>query len=1481
MKKIVCLITVITIMLSSVIIGVNAVNQPSRYNLPVTFDDEYNPFSAIDNIYDNAAHRTDDGIEVIESGALNGSRSLKIGPVREGNQRTETVFAQMQPIANFSTSDFSKVSGIMFRIKIADDTNGRDHKFAIAVLQNNSSKKKMWLGNSAVVYDKDGEKISVRSEEHACYLPASFDGFVFLPLESARSENVSEPGYYDTYAKYPKKMVDLSKNHSIQLYFGDSSWNGTTVYCDDFATYSGKTAAEHYDTLKKMGYDITAVAQPEIYSLPLSFDNKYNPFISVNDVYDDAVHTGVIRPLLVSDAEALNGNLSLKIGPINAINQRTESNIAKMTAVSSFSKSDFTKVTGIMLRLKISDDIGDITHMLAVALRQNGVEKTTWLGNGAMVYDLAGNRVNTANVPLACNIPAGFDGFVFLPFASAQSEKVTVPGEYDMYDSFPDSMVDLANDYSLQVYFSDSSWNNTIVYLDDISIYSGTTHEKHLTFLKSLGYKISAVAQPDRYSLPLTFDNGLMPFNAVNDVYDDAVHWKKEGIFLVGGGETLNGSASVKVGPIKDGNQRTELNIVKMKAIPDFKKNDLAKATGILLRLKITGDGQKTHNFSIALRQDGVEKTTWLGRGAVAYDVTGKKINLTDISLACNLPGGFDGFVFLPFETAESEKVSVPGEYDTYGKFPESMVDLSKDYTMQIYFADDSYSGAVAFIDDMSVYSGSLHKDHLSALKSLGYNVTAVVQPERYSFPLKFDDGIMPFNAVDDVYDDTVHWKESGVELTSDAEALCGSKSVKIGPVRAGNQRTELNVVKMAPISGFSKKDFSSVTGVMLRVKIENGNSNSNYLLSFCLDQTGMKNRTWLGYGTSAYDLKGNPVELLDNDLNLSLPGDFDGYLFVPFATARSEVVTVAGHYDTYDTYPDSLVDLSKEYTMQVMLLSNWDNVTLYMDDMQIYKGDEHVNILKRLYSGIETVQQPKTYSLPFDFANGMTPFNPPVDGGLFVQNKNEHGTAGTVSYQKSDIRNRKVMRLDFAKDLIGAYNMYTTKASVRGNSNGKGLVLRVRTNAKESAGFTINTDWLTDDHIFFGSEAVLYDLKGEIVDSPREKQHWLAVSLPENFDGFVFIPYERGFIEKQNKYCIDVDGWKFSNKERLLMFTFYGEKQWQGSTLEIDYFGEYADTNYAGTIQSLGYSIDVTSELIYREIVGSARNKFFYNIRLNDSFENLKNWTVLTGKSQSDLNNYSDNCVELGNNVVNLLCKRNAGAYSTGAIRSVPKYSYGYYEATLSLPQNKGLESVFRIVTEGDYTAGGNAFEVDIAFLNEQYKLKTGYRYMEDHRPKANGGKVVDGEKEADINDTFANVSHTYGLLYTYNYLRFYVDGELVRIVENTFARSGVYIELAQNVIGDISEMSDKATKMSVSNVSYWEIDMDEMNTYDELSSDEKKFIADKADAANSGSDKKNDSRTTTSKVPFAIAILLGAIDVTLMIGTVSFIFVFKKKRG
>ena len=85
----------------------------------------------------------------------------------------------------------------------------------------------------------------------------------------------------------------------------------------------------------------------------------------------------------------------------------------------------------------------------------------------------------------------------------------------------------------------------------------------------------------------------------------------------------------------------------------------------------------------------------------------------------------------------------------------------------------------------------------------------------------------------------------------------------------------------------------------------------------------------------------------------------------------------------------------------------------------------------------------------------------------------------------------------------------------------------------------------------------------------------------------------------------------------------------------------------------------------------------------------------------------------------------------------------------------------------------------------------------------------------------------------------------------------------------------------MSVSNVSYWEIDMDEMNTYDELSSDEKKFIADKADAANSGSDKKNDSRTTTSKVPFAIAILLGAIDVTLMIGTVSFIFVFKKKRG
>lgn len=262
---------------------------------------------------------------------------------------------------------------------------------------------------------------------------------------------------------YFKTNIDLSEDYTFQMYLGDSSLNGSDVYIDDICVYSGEETTDHYELLRSLGYSISAVAQPSRYSLPLSFEEQYNPFINVNNIYDNAEHISGEGIALVSGSEALNGIFSLKVGPIREGNQRTMLTNAAMKAATDFSKTDFSKITGIMLRIKISGYTGIASHRFTVALRQDGVAKATWLGYGAAAYDLGGNKIEITTENLGLSLPAGFDGFVFMPLEYARSEQITEPGYYDNYQTHPESMVDLSKDYSFQIYLNDETYNGTTV----------------------------------------------------------------------------------------------------------------------------------------------------------------------------------------------------------------------------------------------------------------------------------------------------------------------------------------------------------------------------------------------------------------------------------------------------------------------------------------------------------------------------------------------------------------------------------------------------------------------------------------------------------------------------------------------------------------------------------------------------------------------------------------------------------------------------------------------------------------------------------------------------------------------------------------------------------------------------------------------------------------------------------------------------------
>ena len=1387
--------------------------QPVRYDLPLNFENGINPFVQITDIknWSPAAHIGDIGM-VGDGKTLAGSASLEIWKLATGCNRIDLNSALMNGISGFLKTDFGSVTGIMLRIKLSGGEKNAVKYLAFSATQNGVSRP-TYLGKGAAGYDLTGKPVTLTDCNLGIKLPGDFDGYLFLPFRTAQSETVTVAGTYDSYADHPESMVDFSKDYSLQPMFKDV-WDNTTVYMDDIQIYSGN---EHINFLKSHYSGITYVQQPDRYSFPLTFDDGISPFNSIDDVYDWQSHkrNGGVE---LTENSPLCGTTSVLVEQLRKGNNRTDLNEAKMAPVEGFSKTEFVNATGIMLRIKLSGGNAEAKYRFSITAVQSGIAKRTYLGKGAAGYDITGKPVTLHGGNLGIKLPGDFDGYLFLPFRTAQSETVTVPGTYDSYDNFPENLVDFSKDYSMTVSFfsyDSDDWGGITVMMDDMRVYSGN---EHINFLKTLYTGITYVQQPDRYSFPLTFDDGIMPFNAVNDIYDWEIHWKNSGVGLTTSA-ALCGSTSVQIDALRAGNNRTDLNDVKMQGIEGFSKTDFNSVTGVMLRIKLSGgDASAKRHFRIAARQDGLKKDTYLGKGAAGYDLNGNSVMLHGGNLGISLPGNFDGYLFLPFKTAQSETVTVAGSYDSYTDYPENLVDFSKDYTMVVTFWED-WGGTAVYLDDMRVYSGN---EHVNILKSLYPGITTVQQPERYSFPLIFDDGIMPFNAVNDIYNWEIHWRTSGVGLVSGAEALSGTASVKVDPLRAGNNRTDLNDVKMKGIEGFSKTDFSSVTGVMLRIKLSGGDASAQKHFRIAARQDGVKKDTFLGKGASAYDLEGNKISLTGGNLGVKLPGNFDGYLFLPFKTAQSETVTVAGTYDSYADYPENLVDFSKNYTMTVTFWEDWDGTTVYLDDIRVYSGDKHINILKNLYNGIKTVQQPEYYDLPIAFDKGMTPFTFELDGGRYAQN-NIYGTGAKLSYGRNSVGNG--LTIKFASDLTDAYSVYTSKAKVKIPEGAMGILLRVKTDAPESATMGVIADNWSTTSLQFGKNSLLYDLNGNAVEKPFESRHWLGCNLPEEFDGFVFIPLESGFNENQQKYYREATGLKLDGKIVDLQLIFYGEKLWAGKTFEVEYFGVYNDKNYVGTIEKLGYELDVDKGLSSNAILGNASNLFFYVQRLNDGFDEkniskLKNWILLDTTDLKLLNSYSPDNVSIGDGLLTLKyakASKDGKSYTAGAIRTKEKYSYGYYEANLTFPKLSGAQSVFRLVTDGGYDEGGTAFEVDIAELNEAYELITGYKYMSDYKPLRDGGKVADGAEKVKSKDTFYGTSHTYGLLYTYNYLRFYVDGVLVREIENTFARGGVYIEIAGTVVSEITEpLTSDNSEITLDYVRYWEIDQDEMAKYD-----------------------------------------------------------------
>lgn len=742
MKKLLSLFLSLAV-ICTVLVPCISVSATGGETLPLNFENGTNGFTYFNNIFlndkfGNLNYPQEKVYPTSEDSSINGKslNVIGVGSSSVGNYNFANAESNQVTVSGITGLDKTTCSttnqGFLFRIKMTNTVNPTATAQISILLKQNNSALYAWCYKGAVAYNTDGTLYTgtVSYDNYGFYVSANFDGFIFVPISTSRA-NADASGWktYEEGPTYPATydyLPDLSQDFQFQFRFNGFYVNGTltdtttNIQLDDIMLCSGKGNNDVcWNAMRQAGYtSVVQKTQPSNYQYPLTIDDLNMPFTQVDNVYSSAVHWTTAGISIASGSEALNGTYSAKVSNILAGNSRTELNAVSMSGITGFSTSDFSNVTGIMLRMKIKNDTSSTVHSFSLVLRQIGVDKATWLGSGAIAYDVNGNQVAMGTGSLKMAVPIGFDGFLFIPFSSARSEHIT-NSAYDMYSTNPQYMVNLANNYTMQVYFGDSTWSGTSVVFDDMSIYKGTTQSDNWNTMRALGYSVFKATQPSSYSLPLTFENYNLPFANVKKYYQVTSGGSTtypvvtESANLINGSSALNGisykAAFTSSGTYSDSNYvRSETDVSAFNGITGLDRA-AANATnlGLMMRIKVPASADGTDYIMSVDISQGTSTYNYLGNSAGGYNLDGT-VNAgvkTNGDINCTIPSGFDGYIYLPFQSlicvTKVNNVDVYARYSN--EYAANCVDLSQAFNMKLDFKGTNWLNKNAVIDDMCV----------------------------------------------------------------------------------------------------------------------------------------------------------------------------------------------------------------------------------------------------------------------------------------------------------------------------------------------------------------------------------------------------------------------------------------------------------------------------------------------------------------------------------------------------------------------------------------------------------------------------------------------------------------------------------------------------------------------------------------------------------------------------------------------------------
>lgn len=915
--------------------ALKAVCASSNSMLPFDFEDGKTDNFDISRITDSVSVESSELVSGSE--ALNGNYSLKI----TARDETRIQISSRKSVDGVSDFSYEKLiagksiskEGFMLRMKM----NGDGTKMLpLSLLLTQSGKVNTWLGSKNVkAYDIEGNEIVVAYSNFGCSIPSNFNGFIFIPFTSLMTDGSGWPRY-DAESADTNTFVNLAEpfsfNIALPTVYDSVSWNGITVLIDDISYYSG----DHYDFIRSLGYEMNHANQPDIYELPLNFENYELPsgWNSATQIYQKndgswpSMQVSGIASLAKGN-KALENNISLKFSVRNSIQdensqlQATETGFATVKGISGLDKetliskstSNSTNYAYLSMRIRASENNSEEDYPFRLCFKQGSVNGAS-ISSGTVAYDIDGKLVSVNSDLASIYIPSGFDGWLYIPIVNA----INISNDWKGYNTGSDKLPDFSQDFELGFRFEGMYWADNEIFIDDL----GVVLESNC--------------------LPLNFETPMQRNISSNNGE----------VSYVTAGDALNGSNSMK---IRFGNQFVETNGITVGGNNSFSWTDIqgskAKYDGIMLRVKVSdATADALLPLTLVLNQSE-KKKTWLGRnGVVLYDVNGNVSNPNANNFCTFLPGNFDGFVFIPFTSARLDDATWT-EYSETGDMSK-FVDLSNDYSLSLVFrgvyegADgSSWYNSTAIIDDICYYTGN----HYDFIRSLGYEMLNGEQPDAYSFPLDFESYDLPFSKMYSWYENNgTYGRVAGNNyLIGKKGALSGTVSLGLNvPVIGNNEfiRSESAWSKFNGESGLDKETMMCANNdyAKLRFRLSvPSDENETYTMYFSVTQSsesaGSSNIGYLGSTACGYNLDGSYNSLVTSSgYNIQIPAGFNGYIDVPI---YSMIADVGGKYISYKDSGNELPDLSKPFEMRVNTYgANTEGKTFIIDDMSMEIGN-------------------------------------------------------------------------------------------------------------------------------------------------------------------------------------------------------------------------------------------------------------------------------------------------------------------------------------------------------------------------------------------------------------------------------------------------------------------------------------------------------------------------------------------------------------